>query len=244
MDERAERAEHVTAGTGSFADRVPADVLTDLARVAATGALHYDGERRGVIHLRFGALYVGTSERGVPLEAVLAERGEVGRGQWEDAVRRAGDEPRVGEELIQAGTTTRSALELVLYGQLLRALLELLPLRDGSWRFAPGEHHPVGPVVTFPTEAVLAEARTHLVSIEAVLRVVPSVHLPARPVPRLPGGQADVRLSDEEWELLMALGPGRTVAEVAVDLGRSQYAVSRVLVPLVDHGLVVVGPED
>jgi DNA-binding IclR family transcriptional regulator len=42
----------------------------------------------------------------------------------------------------------------------------------------------------------------------------------------------------------MALGPGRTVAEVAVDLGRSQYAVSRVLVPLVDHGLVVVGPED
>jgi hypothetical protein len=28
---------------------------------------------------------------------------------------------------------------------------------------------------------------------------------------------------------------------VAGDLGRSQYAVSRVLVPLVDHGLVVVG---
>jgi hypothetical protein len=50
-----------------------------------------------------------------------------------------------------------------------------------------------------------------------------------------------VRLSDEEWELLVALGTGRTVAEVAADLGRSQYAVSRVLVPLVDHGLVVVG---
>ena len=54
-------------------------------------------------------------------------------------------------------------------------------------------------------------------------------------------GQEDVRLSREEWELLVALGPGRTVAEVAADLGRSQYAVSRVLVPLVDHGLVVVG---
>jgi hypothetical protein len=231
----------VAAGTGSFAERAPAEVLTDLAAAGATGALHYDGERRGVVHFHRGALYVATSERGVPLEAVLAERGEVGRGQWEDALRRAAAEPRVGEELVQAGTTTRSALEVVLYGQLLRALLELLPLREGSWRFAPGEHHPVGPVVTFATEAVLAEARTHLVSIEAVLRVVPSVHLRARPVARLPGGQEDVRLSGEEWELLVALGAGRTVAEVAADLGRSQYAVSRVLVPLVDHGLVVVG---
>jgi hypothetical protein len=231
----------LAAGTGSFAERAPADVLTDLAAAGATGVLHYDGERRGAIHLSAGDLYCGASERGVPLEAVLAERGEVGRGQWEDAVRRAGGEPHVGEELVRSGTTTRAALEVVLYGQLLRALLEVLPLREGSWRFVPGEHHPVGPVVTFPVNAVLTEARTHLVSIEAVLRAVPSVHLLARPVPRLPAGQGHVRLSDEEWELLVALGAGRTVAEVAADLGRSQYAVSRVLVPLVDHGLVVVG---
>jgi hypothetical protein len=230
----------LAAGTGSFAERAPADVVTDLAGAGASGALHYDGERRGVVHFEAGALYTGASQRGAPLEAVLAERGEVGRGQWEDAVRRTGGEPRVGEELIQAGTTTRAALEVVLYGQLLRAVLELLPLRDGSWRFAAGEHHLVGPVVTFPTEAVLAEARTHLVSIEAVLRVVPSVHLRARPVTQLPAGQEHVRLSDDEWELLVALGGGRTVAEVADELGRSQYAVSRVLVPLVDHGLVVM----
>jgi hypothetical protein len=234
----------LAAGTGSFAERAPADVLTDLAGVRATGVLHYEGERRGAVHLAAGELYCGASERGVALEAVLAERGEVGRGQWEDAVRRTGGEPQVGEELVRSGTTTRAALEVVLYGQLLRALLELLPLREGSWRFVPDEHHPVGPVVTFPTDAVLAEARTHLVSIEAVLRAVPSVHLRARPVSRLPAGQRHVRLSDEEWELLVALGAGRTVAEVADDLGRSQYSVSRVLVPLVDHGLVVVGELD
>ena len=233
----------VAAGAGSFSERAPADVLTDLAGAGVTGALHYDGERCGVIHLSEGALYCGTSGRGVALEDVLAERGEVGRGQWEDAVRRSRGEPLAGEELVRSATTTRAALEVVLYGQLLRALLELLPLREGRWRFTAGEHHPVGPVVTFPVDAVLAEARTHLVSIEAVLRVVPSVHLRARPVARLPGGQRDVRLSSEEWELLVALLPGRTVAEVAAELGRSQYAVSRVLVPLVDHGLVVVGGE-
>jgi hypothetical protein len=177
----------------------------------------------------------------VALEDVLAERGEVGRGQWEDAVRRSRGEPVVGEELVRSATTTRATLEVVLYGQLLRALLELLPLRQGRWRFVTGEHHPVGPVVGFPVHAVLAEARTHLVSIEAVLRVVPSVHLRARAVARLPAGQAHVRLSGEEWEVLVALGDGRTVAELAVELGRTQYAVSRVLVPLVDHGLVVVG---
>jgi hypothetical protein len=231
----------VETRTGSFAERAPAEVLTDLAGARADGALRYEGERRGAVHLWAGELYCGASERGVALEAVLAERGEVGRGQWEDAVRRAGGAPHVGEELVRSGTTTRSALEVVLYGQLLRALLELLPLREGSWRFVPDDHHPVGPVVTFPVEAVLAEARTHLVSIEAVLRAVPSVHLRARPVSRLPVGQAHVRLSDEEWELVVALGAGRTVAELAEDLGRSQYAVSRVLVPLVDHGLVVVG---
>jgi DNA-binding NarL/FixJ family response regulator len=99
-------------------------------------------------------------------------------------------------------------------------------------------------VVTFPADAVLAEARTHVLSIETVLRVVPSVHLRARPVTRLPGGQRDVRLSREEWELLVALGPGRTVAEAAADLGRSEYAVSRVLVALVDHGLVVVDDDN
>jgi hypothetical protein len=231
----------VETRSGSFAERAPAELLTDLAGARADGALHYDGERRGAVHLWAGELYCGASERGVALEAVLAERGEVGRGQWEDAVRRTGGEPQVGEELVRSGTTTRSALEVVLYGQVLRALLELLPLREGSWRFVPDEHHPVGPVVTFPVDAVLAEARTHLVSIEAVLRAVPSVHLRPRPVSRLPAGQSHVRLSDEEWELLVALGAGRTVAEVAEDLGRSQYAVSRVLVPLVDHGLVVVG---
>ncbi len=231
----------VAAGTGSFSERAPADVLVDLAASGATGALHYDGERRGSIHLWQGAPYCGASERGVALEAVLAERGEVGRGQWEDAVRRSAGQPAVGEELVRAATTTRATLEVVLYGQLLRALLELLPLREGHWRFVEGEHHPVGPVVSFPLDAVLAEARTHLVSIEAVLRVVPSVHLRARPVARLPAGQSHVRLSGEEWELLAALGDGRTVAELAAELGRSQYAVSRVLVPLVDHGLVVVG---
>lgn len=233
----------VAAGTGSFSERAPADVLIDLAQAGATGALRYDGERRGVVHLHLGTLYCGASERGAALEEVLAERGEVGRGQWEDAVRRSRGEPRTGEELVRSGTTTRAALEVVLYGQLLRSLLELLPLREGRWRFTAGEHHPVGPVVAFPVDAVLAEARTHLVSIEAVLRVVPSVHLRVRPVDRLPGGQRDVRLSSEEWELLVALVPGRTVAEVAAELGRSQYAVSRVLVPLVDHGLVVVGGE-
>lgn len=233
----------VAAGTGSFSERAPADLLVDLARKGATGSLHYDGERRGVIHLHLGAFYCGASERGPALEEVLAERGDVGRGQWEDAVRRSAGEARVGEELVRFGTTSRAALEVVLYGQVLRALLELLPLREGRWRFSADEHHPVGPVVTFPVDAVLAEARTHLVSIEAVLRVVPSVHLRARPVPRLPAGQRDVRLSGEEWELLVALVPGRTVAEVAADLGRSQYAVSRVLVPLVDHGLVVVGAD-
>ncbi len=234
-------SDHVETRAGSFADRAPADVLTELAGARASGALHYEGDRRGVVHFDAGALYCGASNRGVALEAVLAERGEVGRGQWEDAVRRTGGEPRVGEELVRAGTTTRAALEVVLYGQLLRAVLELLPLREGRWRFVADEHHTVGPVVAFPTDAVLAEARTHLVSIEAVLRVVPSVHLRARPVARLPGGQRDVRLSGEEWELLVALGAGRTVAELAAELGHSQYAVSRVLVPLVDHGLVVVG---
>jgi len=233
----------VVASAGSFSERPPADVLSDLARARATGALRYEGDRRGAVHLHDGAFYCGASERGLDLETVLAERGEVGRGQWQDAVRRAVGRPRVGEELVRAGTTTRAALEVVLYGQLLRALLELLPLRTGRWRFTAGEHHPVGPVVTFPAASVLAEARTHLVSIEAVLRVVPSVHLRARPVTTLPGGQRDVRLSREEWELLVALGPGRTVAEVAVDLGRSEYAVSRVLVPLVDHGLVVIGDD-
>jgi hypothetical protein len=69
------------------------------------------------------------------------------------------------------------------------------------------------------------------------------VHVRVRPATTLPGAQRDVRLSREEWELLVALGLGRTVAEVAADLGRSQYAVSRVLVPLVDHGLVVIGPD-
>jgi hypothetical protein len=234
----------VVAFAGSFSDRSPADVLGDLARAGASGALHYDGDRRGVVHLHGGAFYCGASARGVDVDVVLAERGEVGRGQWEDAVRRAGGRPRVGEELVRAGTTTRSVLEVVLYGQLMRALLELLPLRAGGWHFVPDEHHPVGPVVTFPADAVLAEARTHLLSIETVLRVVPSVHLRVRPVTRLPGGQRDVRLSGEEWELLVALGPGRTVAEAAADLGRSEYAVSRVLVALVDHGLVVVGDDN
>jgi hypothetical protein len=225
---------------GDLAQRRPEDVLAELVAAAATGTLRYDGDRRGAVHLERGHLYVGASERGPSLEEVLAERGEVGRGHWDDALRRADGEPRVGEELVRAGTTTRAVLEVVLYGQLLRALLELLPLRAGTWQFAAGEHHAVGPVVTFPAEQVLAEARTHLASIEAVLRVVPNVNVAARPVGSLPPGQGDVRLSREEWELLVALGTGRTVAQVAARLGRSQYAVSRVLVPLVDHGLVKV----
>jgi hypothetical protein len=229
------------ATRGSFREHAPVDVLTELAAEGASGTLHYEGERRGAVHLDRGALYCGWSERAPALEAVLAERGEVGRGAWDDAVRRAAGEPRAGEELVRTGTVTRAALEVVLYGQLLRALLELLPLSDGGWCFEAGVHHPVGPVAAFPAAAVLAEAGTHLASIEAVLRVVPSVHVRATPVRELPGGQGDVRLSREEWEVLVALGGGRTVAEVAADLGQTQYAVSRVLVPLVDHGLVVVG---
>ncbi|MBA2624611.1 MAG: hypothetical protein H0U89_03255 [Acidimicrobiia bacterium] len=201
-----------------------------------TGALRVVGGRSSLF-LAEGRPYCATCGGGPTLEEELALRGEVGRGRWQDAARRAPE--AVGEELVRTGTLTRRALREVLYGRVVRVAFELVRT-NGRADVVDGECHPVGPVCTFELGEVLSEARRQVEQLTDVARVVPSVGLVPTLAPRLDDRHVEARLDREAWEVVAALGAGRSVADVARALGRSQLSVARLLVPLVRDGLVLL----
>jgi len=203
---------------------------------AATGALRADGGR-ATLYLHEGRPYCADRVGGPSLEDELARRGEVDRGRWQDAARRA--PTAVGEELVRSGTTSRRVLRDILHGRVVGAALELVQAA-GRASMEEGDRHPVGPVVSFALDKVLAEARQCRDDLAAVIRTVPSPDAIARLARTLGLGQPEVRLGRDEWEVVAALGAGRSVRDIARILGRSELTAARLLGPLVETGLVVL----
>jgi len=121
-------------------------------------------------------------------------------------------------------------------------LFELLRFRQGIFRFTPDE------TLRQPTEdpqeldGILRSATRLADEWRELERVVPSLAHHVALAPALQHEQ--VLLDAGSWSSLVAIGDGRSVAELADRLGLGELGVARVLTDLVELGMVVVEEPD
>jgi hypothetical protein len=125
-----------------------------------------------------------------------------------------------------AGTTT-----------VVDVLVHLLRLDDGDFTFHADRSAPE-PTAPVEVAALLEQAAARLAEWREVEELLPSPSVLLTLAAAAPG---PVRLSREQWAAVAAVGDGRTVEELAEELGGDELGRWRLLANLVEAGLVEVG---
>ncbi|MGI9578113.1 MAG: DUF4388 domain-containing protein, partial [Microthrixaceae bacterium] len=118
------------------------------------------------------------------------------------------------------------------------AVWELLRFNDGSFEFTVG-HEPADTRYSADVGDTVDAAGRMLVEWERITERVPGLGHMVALSPDLPG--EDVRLSADDWSVLVAAGPSRSVRDVLAEMGASEFAGCAKLAELVDRSLVVLG---
>lgn len=116
-------------------------------------------------------------------------------------------------------------------------LFELLRLHDGQFLFV-AEDKPEEIKSPVTVGDLVTQAERHLEEWREIEEIVPSTDAWVRLVPEL--SSSTVTLEAESWRLVVAIGPGTTVASLGAHLGLSQVPVSRMVKDLVEKKLAEV----
>ncbi|MDQ1394776.1 MAG: resuscitation-promoting factor RpfA [Acidimicrobiaceae bacterium] len=117
------------------------------------------------------------------------------------------------------------------------AVFELLRLKDGDFAFEQDQAAP-SPQPPVPMAPVLTHAQERLVEWREIEAVVPSLDAVVRLVADAP--EAEVIMRAEQWRVVVAAGPGGTVASVTQGLGVGEFDACRAVKELVEAGLMAV----
>ena len=135
-----------------------------------------------------------------------------------------------------------AASELIVPGatddSLINTLFHLLRFKRGSFTFDAGASAPAGAAAN-EIEPLLDEAETMLVEWRSIEAVVPSVDAWLTLKPELSGSM--VKIDNDRWRLIAAIGGGRTVGGVGEALGLDELPTLRGVKEIVELGLVTVG---
>ena len=135
-----------------------------------------------------------------------------------------------------------AASELIVPGatddSLINTLFHLLRFNRGSFIFETGAMAPAG-VIPSEIEPMLDEAETMLVEWRSIEAVVPSVDAWLTLRPELAGSM--VKIDNERWRIIAAIGGGRSVGGVGEALGLDELPALRGVKEIVELGLVSVG---
>ena len=215
----------------------PGETVERLAERGATGALH--GET-GTVHLADGWVVHVESDRSPGLAGLLTVCGRIAPEVWQETVRTAGPDCRVGRELVERGRLTRGELEICHLAALHDAAFFVLSTRSAMSWFEPGARHWLGPVSPVSARLLRRETLRRRAALE---RIWPWPQLDTAPVvpcrPRTgsrPGGGRPPGL--RQRQLLDHADGLRTPADLARLLGRSAFATTADVRRLAAAGLV------
>ena len=135
-----------------------------------------------------------------------------------------------------------AASELIVPGatddSLINTLFHLLRFKRGSFIFETGAMAPAG-VIPSEIEPMLDEAETMLIEWRSIEAVVPSVDAWLTLRPELSGSM--VKIDNDRWRIIAAIGGGRSVGGVGKALGLDELPALRGVKEIVELGLVAVG---
>ena len=146
----------------------------------------------------------------------------------------------MGELLVDQGAIDGDLLASVLLSVVYDPLIRLFREGDGAFEFEADTVHWIGPHRTFNVDAIVNEVRRRVREVDEMSPFVPSTDAWVSAERSLPGDAVQVTLLREDWELIAALAGPRTIAELAMEMGRGRYSTARVVCRLARTGLVSV----
>jgi len=221
--------------------------LLDLSR--KTGVLRVVSELRdneGVVAFHAGRIaYASIRSNPHPIGEMLMKAGKISEGDLAAARARQtehGDRRRLGEILIEMSAVTARDVEKFVRRQAEAVVFELMSWREGHFRFEESnpEEFPENPSVAVSTESVLMEAARRIDEWSRIADRVPSLSAIAEfaDVAEDHAGQLD--LLPSEWEVLTKIDGQRDLRRLAVEVGRSDFDVAKVVYGLVSTGVVTL----
>ena len=216
--------------SGTLEDTTPAGVLQVLSSQHETGAVRFSGDSGCTVYLHEGELYFAeTVETGEDLAVALVRPGRLNADEWDRSTSAGYPTETVGEALIDTGSISRELLASVLLSVIYDPLIQLFRAPEGEFSFEPGVIHWIGPFRTFSVDAIVAEVRRRTREADEMAPVLPSLDTVVRSTRSLPSDRPSVNLRRDDWEIVVAAAQGRTVAELAVDLGRGRWSTARLV---------------
>jgi hypothetical protein len=226
---------------GTLEDYSPAGVLQVLSSQGETGAVRFNGEGGCTVYLHEGQLYFAeTTDTGEALAIALVRPGRLSPDDWDNATAAGYPTQEVGQELINTGAIDRELLASVVLSVIYDPLIHLFRQGEGDFEFEPGTVHWMGPFRTFAVDAIVSEVRRRVREADEMAPLIPTLDVWVESARSLPADRGTVNLRRDDWEIVVAAAGGRSLPDLAVELGRGTWSTARLVYRLASVHLLEI----
>ncbi|MDO8915446.1 MAG: DUF4388 domain-containing protein [Coriobacteriia bacterium] len=236
---------------GNLKDFSLPDVFQLVTLSGKSGVLHIKrAEAEGSVWFRDGEVFFAQSDwHREPLGTRLVAAGKITPSALSKAldVQRA-EQPtgrRLGQILVDEGFTSSKVLEAFVQEQIQDTIFDLFRWDDGDFDFETLESAPEEDIgLSVSIENIVMEGSRRLEEWTRIKKKIPSMDIVFKMATAPGEGTFDISLKPVEWNLLLKVDGTRSVAELARELGRTDFEVARVIYGLFSAGLLEVASDE
>jgi len=236
---------------GNLKDFSLPDVFQLVTLSGKTGVLRIKrADAEGSVWFRDGEVFFAQSDwHAEPLGTRLVAAGRITPSALGRALEIQKDEPsgarRLGAILIAEGYITDKVLEAFVQEQIQDTIFDLFRWDEGDFDFEPLETAPAEDIgLSVSIENIVMEGSRRLEEWNRIKKKIPSMEIVFKMATAPGEGTFDISLKPTEWNLLLKVDGTRSVAELARELGRTDFEVARVIYGLFSAGLLEVASDD
>jgi len=217
------------------------EIIRLVSQTRRTGVLEIKGPTgRGRVLFRDGAICGAESSLSrEPLGRKLVRSGVLSESQlWSALSRQDKSQHRLGETLVAAGLAAPEEVDSALREQVEDSIVDVLRLEPTA--FSWNAEVPHESVVVLPAESLLSALSDRLDELESIRSHIPSEDASVSLAPIPPFGGDEIRLTLDDWRVLVYLGARRKVRDLLHYSGSGETQMLRSLERLVSAGLLEV----
>ncbi|MBC7266987.1 MAG: DUF4388 domain-containing protein [Coriobacteriia bacterium] len=236
---------------GNLRDFSLPDVFQLVQLSKKTGVLRIKrSDAEGSIWFRDGEVFFAQSDwNREPLGQRLVNAGRITPSALAKAIEIRSQEPaggrRLGQILVDEGYITQPVLEAFVQEQIQDTIFDLMRWDEGEFNFEilpEVVDEDIG--LSVSVENIVMEGSRRIEEWNRIKKKVPSMEMVFKMATAPGEGTFEISLKPTEWNLLLLTDGTRSVAELARDLGKTDFEVARVIYGLFSAGLLEVASDD